>query len=228
MEIFNEQSDNQYPFGKGIQGAPGVGFLLTSDGNYDMTKKKLTNVADGTNPSDAVTKKQSDSASGGSGSVTKNIDLKNQFNILNNKTRTFDELKRDDESLVSFEEVKENFVGICDAKAIKTYLDMGNNFVYNVKTPTTNDQAANKSYDDKELSDSETAASMVYATKLKLDDYLKKDGSVSITGDLTISGNKIFNLRTPSSNSRPATKFYTDVHFLKLNGPSQMNGNLRM
>ena len=39
MGIFNEQSDNQYPFAKGIQG---VGFLLTSDGNYDMTKNKLT------------------------------------------------------------------------------------------------------------------------------------------------------------------------------------------
>ena len=98
-------------------------------------------VADGTNPSDAVTKKQLDSASGGSGSVTKNIDLKNQFNILNKKTRTFDELKRDDESLVSFEEVKQNFAGIREAEAMKTYLDMGNNFIYNVKTPTANDQA---------------------------------------------------------------------------------------
>lgn len=29
MGIFNEQSDNQHPFAKGIQGAPGVGFNLT-------------------------------------------------------------------------------------------------------------------------------------------------------------------------------------------------------
>ena len=57
---------------------------------------------------------------------------------------------------------------------------------------------------------------------------MKKEGSASITGDLIISENKILNLRTPSSNSEPATKFYTDVHFLKLNGQSQMNGNLRM
>lgn len=53
-------------------------------------RKKLTNVADGTDPNNAVTKKQLDSASGGgSDDVTKNIDLKNQYKILNDRTRTF-------------------------------------------------------------------------------------------------------------------------------------------
>ena len=38
--IFNEQSDNQNPFARGIQGAQGVGLNLTADGNYDMVGKK--------------------------------------------------------------------------------------------------------------------------------------------------------------------------------------------
>ena len=38
MGIFNEQSFD-HPFARGIQGAPGVGFSLTTDGNYDMNKK---------------------------------------------------------------------------------------------------------------------------------------------------------------------------------------------
>ena len=38
MGIFNEQSLD-HPFARGIQGAPGVGFRLTTDGNYDMNKK---------------------------------------------------------------------------------------------------------------------------------------------------------------------------------------------
>ena len=42
MGIFNEHSDNT--FAKGIQGAPGVGFNLTSVGDYDMVSKKLRNV----------------------------------------------------------------------------------------------------------------------------------------------------------------------------------------
>ena len=35
MGIFNEHSNNN-PFVRGLQGAPGVGFSLTADGNYDM------------------------------------------------------------------------------------------------------------------------------------------------------------------------------------------------
>ena len=38
MGIFNEQSYN-HPFARGIQGSPGVGFSLTSNGNYDMIGK---------------------------------------------------------------------------------------------------------------------------------------------------------------------------------------------
>ena len=90
-----------------------------------MVKKKLTNLADGTNLSDAVTKKLLDSASGGSDDVTKIIDLKNQYNNLNNKTRTFQQLKANDESLVSFEEVKENFVGIREAELMKNTFGHG-------------------------------------------------------------------------------------------------------
>lgn len=97
MRIFNEHSNNQHPFAKGIQGAPGVAFNVTPDGNYYITKKKLTNVADGTDPPDAVTKKQLDNVSRGSDSVTKNIDLKDQYNIVNSKTRTFSQLKANDE-----------------------------------------------------------------------------------------------------------------------------------
>lgn len=84
MGIFNEHSSNQHPFAKGMQDAPGVCFNLTADGNYDMVSKKLTNVADGVNPADAVTKKQLDSVDGGD--VSKDIDLKNQYNINNSKT----------------------------------------------------------------------------------------------------------------------------------------------
>ena len=45
---------NQGP--KGATGASGTGFNLTSDGNYDISNKKLTKVAKGTDSNDAVTK----------------------------------------------------------------------------------------------------------------------------------------------------------------------------
>ena len=61
MGIFNQHSNNNQPhqsFLRGLRGSPGVGFSLTSDGNYDMNNKKLKNVGEGVESSDAVTKHQ--------------------------------------------------------------------------------------------------------------------------------------------------------------------------
>ena len=61
MGIFNQQSNNQpqqQSFLRGLRGSPGVGFSLTSAGNYDMNNKKLKNVGEGVESSDAVTKHQ--------------------------------------------------------------------------------------------------------------------------------------------------------------------------
>ena len=65
MGIFNQHSNNQpqqQRFLRGIQGSPGVGFSLTKDGNYDITHKKLKNVGEGVESSDAVTKHQLETA----------------------------------------------------------------------------------------------------------------------------------------------------------------------
>ena len=64
MGIFNEHTDNS--FAKGIQGAPGVGFNLTSDGDYDMVNKKLRNVGAPSVNTNAATKKYVDDNSSGS------------------------------------------------------------------------------------------------------------------------------------------------------------------
>ena len=82
MGIFNQQSNNQpqqQRFLREIQGSPGVGFSLTSDGNYDMTHKKLKNVGEGVESSDAVTKHQLDSPE-----VAADLDMKG-FTIKNLK-----------------------------------------------------------------------------------------------------------------------------------------------
>ena len=60
MGIFNQHSVNQphQSFLRGLQGSPRIGFSLTKDGNYDMNHKKLKNVGEGVESSDAVTKHQ--------------------------------------------------------------------------------------------------------------------------------------------------------------------------
>ena len=61
MGIFNQHSNNQPKqrgFLRGMQGSPVVGFSLTKDGNFDMLNRKLKNVGEGVESSDAVTKHQ--------------------------------------------------------------------------------------------------------------------------------------------------------------------------
>ena len=87
MGIFNEQSLD-HPFAKGIQGAPGVGFNLTSSGDYDMINKKLRNVGAPSANTDAATKKYVDDNSSGSLktsrlTVDSNIDMKDTYRIQN-------------------------------------------------------------------------------------------------------------------------------------------------
>ena len=65
MGIFNQHSNNNQPhqsFLRGLRGSPGVGFSLTRVGNYDMNNKKLKNVGEGVESSDAVTKHQLETA----------------------------------------------------------------------------------------------------------------------------------------------------------------------
>ena len=87
MGIFNEQSLD-HPSAKGIQGAPGVGFNLTSDGDYDMINKKLRNVGAPIDNTDAATKKYVDDNSTGTPSTSRltvdsNIDMKDTYRIQN-------------------------------------------------------------------------------------------------------------------------------------------------
>ena len=92
MGIFNEQSFD-HPFAKGIQGAPGVGFSLTADGNYDMNKKRVANVGALFANTDAATKKYVDDNSSGTPAssrltVDSDIDMKDTYRIINLKLRS--------------------------------------------------------------------------------------------------------------------------------------------
>ena len=60
MGLFNQHSNNHphQSFLRGLRGSPGIGFSLTRDGNYDMNNKKLKNVGEGVESSDAITKHQ--------------------------------------------------------------------------------------------------------------------------------------------------------------------------
>ena len=263
------ESKTRFAGGKnGKDGLPGVGFKLTSSGDFDLQKKRLTNVADGTTNSDAITKQQINSkvdkvmtdhldtnykeiknvsrgtdsdafplihgksifltvngnkfdaknqqiinvvtdttnntsavnvsalnravasagSAGSSSSITANIDLKDQFNVINSKQRNLSQLKTHYDSLVSYEEVNRNFLSKIEEYPMETQLNMNHNSITNLKDPIYAHEAATKGYADKKLS----------------------LAGGRMTNSINMGNNEITNLATPTGNNNASTKKYVD------------------
>ena len=193
---------------RGAAGASGNGFNLTPDGNYDMTNKKLSNMAKGTTSNDTITKNQLDTAVVNKHSTDQNIDLKNTYSVNNSNRLTYNEMGANGGTLVCYEDVREVFVSRKGSVfPMETYLDMGNQFIYNVKTPINIDQGViiNKSYVD---------------TKLSLSGGL-------MTGNLDMNNNRIYNVAQPNGDNQPATKIWSENKFLDKSS-GVMGGSLDM
>ena len=183
MGVFNEQSYN-HPFARGIQGAPGVGFNLTADGNYDMVNKKLRNVGAPASNTDAATKKYVDENSGGGKTslltVDSNIAFQDRFRILNLKSPS------DADEPLTKQYADARFLYRDVSHAMVGNLNMNNNRVLNLPAPTQDHQPVTRSYGHS--------------------NYLNVDGKTAMVGDLNMGNKKISNLATPTANTNAATK----------------------
>ena len=236
MGIFNEQCFD-HPFAKGIQGAPGVGFSLTGDGNYDMNKKRLTNVVAPSANTDAATKKYIDDNSSGSPTKTRltvdsNIDMKDKYRILNLKSQ----LDADEPATKQYSD--STFLDRNGSHAMVGNLNMNNKRIYNLPFPTGNNQPTtlgfpdlkylhvagtnkmtnNLNVDNKGIINLRPPTDPTDATiKKYVDDsipntssFIKKDASVSMTNNLNLGNRKIVGFATPTTNTDAATKKYVD------------------
>ena len=192
MGIFNEQSFD-HPFARGIQGAPGVGFSLTADGNYDMNGKKLRNVGAPSANTDAATKKYVDDNSSGSPktsrlTVDSNINMNDRYRITNLITPL------DSKDPATKYYVDNTFLDRDGSYPMKGNLNMDNNQILNLPAPVSNTDAATKKYVDD------------HAGSPDLSDYLEKDGTVTMTGNLNLGNNKIVNLSDPTTDQQAANR----------------------
>ena len=219
MGIFNEHSSNHYQFAKGVQGAPGIGFNLTADGNYDMVRKKLTNVGAPTSDTDSATKKYVDTHSGGKTSlitVDSNIDMKSQFSITKLKTPS----NNDDAATKKYvDDSKVDgsvFLKLDGTRSMTGNLDMNNKRIFNLPNPTGSKQPIPLAYGDLA--------------------YLHVDGSNMMTNHMNMNNKKIINLITPTNNTDATTKKYVDdsisnqdfSSFFKKDGSITMTSDLNI
>ena len=251
MGIFNEQSFD-HPFAKGIQGAPGVGFSLTADGNYDMNKKKLTNVGAPSNNTDAATKKYVDDNSSGSPTTTRltvdsNIDMKDRYRILNLKHPV------DSDEPATKQYSDSRFLDRNGSRTMIGNLSMNNNKIIKVGTPTANDDVATKKYVDDKSSGSLTSTRLTVDSNIDMKNtyritnlktpldgkepptkdyvdntFLDRDGSYPMKGNLNMDNNRIFNLPAPNGGNQPTPLAFTDLKYVARDGSSTMTNNLNM
>ena len=220
MGIFNEHSSNHFQFAKGVQGAPGVGFNLTADGNYDMVGKKLTNVGAPTSDTDSATKKYVDTNSGGGKTslltVDSNIDMKSQYSITKLKTPSNNDDAANKKYVDDSKVDGSVFLKLDGTRQMSGNLDMNNKRIFNLPAPTGSKQPIPLAYGDLA--------------------YLHVDGSNIMTNHLNMNNKKITHLQTPTNNTDATTKKYVDdslsnqdfSSFFKKDGSRTMTSDLNI
>ena len=169
------------------------GNKLINPGEIEMNRKLITNLnTDENNDLSAVNmitlKKFHPDVPAHTHEVTKDIDLKELFNVIQSKQRSLNELKTHYDSLVSFEEVNENFLSRQEEFPMQTQLNMNHNSITNLKDPEFGGEAATKKYvDDIE-------------TKLLSDVALELIKKIDI-GEIDMKGERIINLGNPLYSS---------------------------
>ena len=226
--------DDSQGLGKlGSRGLPGIGFKLDANNDYDMQNKKLVNVKQGTNNNDVVTKSQLDSEIAKIPSVDTTQFVKKTGATMNRDLILQPQpypIHGNTDKAISYNTARNIFLSKKEGGSMLQSLDMNNHFITNIKDPVNSDHGVNKKYVDNQLAkklDKDTTidmkdnaitnvkfpvnqkdvATVEYITQRITNsqkNYLKLDGTTSMSGDLNLNNNKIINLQTDSKNSKSA------------------------
>ena len=220
------------------------GQKLINPGEIEMNRKLITNLdTDEDNDLSAVNmitlKKFHPDVPAHTHEVTKDIDLKELFNVIQSKQRSLNELKTHYDSLVSFEEVNENFLSRQEEFPMQTQLNMNHNSITNLKDPEFGGEAATKSYADKKLDlaggtmtgeldmgtkkirnlgspiSSTDAVSAKFLHNF-LTNYLHYSGG-TMSGQIDMNNNKIINLPEPTEENDAVNMRFLDSKIEELN-----------
>ena len=241
------------------RGLPGVGFKLTDTGDYDMQNKKLTNVKSGTDSNDAVNKSQSDATTNllhgsragdvvydkaviysNTGAVHANSlyieDPPDQGN--SNEVRIMTEHQSYPNIHLNIPDLHnfDGHGGRPKSELMVTSVEQtvtGKKVFENIEVhdPTSNNQAANKSYADTKLSLTGGTmtgdlilphhnypipgnANKVINYESQREIFLSRQESFPMQADINMNNNFIQNIATPTSSHQVTNKGYCDYNFL--------------
>ena len=219
---------------------------LTVDSNIDMNHKRMYNLYPPQDNNDSAVKFYVDAKFlqvSGSNSMIGNLNMNNKkivnVNAPTNQNDASNKKYVDD--TVAANKVDLNpYFKIDGSQKMTGNIDMNNNRIYNLPTPTggkqptplaftdfkylhvagTNKMTNNLDMDNKGIihlkpptSDTDAATKKYVddnAGSPDLSDYLEKDGTVAMTGNLNLNNNKIINLSKPTQDNEAVTKDYAD------------------
>ena len=255
------------------RGLPGVGFKLTDTGDYDMQNKKLTNVKSGTDSNDAVNKSQLDATTNllhgsragdvvndkaviysNTGAVHANSlyieDPPDQGN--SNEVRIMTEHQSYPNIHLNIPDLHnfDGHGGRPKSELMVTSVEQtvtGKKVFENIEVhdPTSNNQAANKSYADTKLSltggtmtgdlilphhnypiPGNTNKVINYESQREI--FLSTQESFPMQADINMNNNFIQNVATPTSSHQGVNKGYCDYNFLNRQKGGRITGSLSM
>ena len=269
---------------KGARGAPGIGFKLDLNNDYDMQNKKLVNVKQGTNNNDVITKSQLDIK-------TSLLDGSRSSYVVNDKAAIYSStgalhaqslyLKDTPDNAGNSDEIRimtehqsrsnvhlnipdiQNFDGYGGrpkSEFMITSVDQnvtGKKVFENIEVhdPTSNNQAANKNYVDFKIANNDqfvkktgdvltgdlilphdnypvqgnTNKAVSYETQREI--FLSRKESFPMQADINMNNNFIQDVATPTTSHQGVNKGYCDYNFLNrqkggvIMGPLSMNRN---
>ena len=228
MGIFNQHSNNQpqqQSFLRGLRGSPGVGFSLTRDGNYNMNNKKLKNVGEGVESSDAVTKHQLEVSMNtkanktsltryvkkNSPEVAADLDMKG-FEVKNMKLTPASDLNATSKKYVDGKlNTKANKNDLTDylkldgTSQMQGGLNMNNNRITRFPDPQLADEPVTRKF-------------LTLTNTHFYNVFLDLDGNSKMRGNIQMNDKRITGLTSPPNADDEATnKKYVDSHISKSN-----------
>ena len=260
MGIFNElYLPSNSAVNTGTVGRPGIGFKLTDTGDYDMQNKKLVNVKSGMDSNDAANKSQLDSSTillqgSRAGDVVndKAVIYSNTGAVHARSLYLLDDPQDGNRNEVRLETPHQSYGNIhlnipdlhnfdgyggrLKSEVMVTSVEQtvtGKKVFENIEVhdPTSNNQAANKSYADTKLSltggtmtgdlilphhnypiPGNTNKVINYESQREI--FLSRQESFPMQADINMNNNFIQNIATPTSSHQATNKGYCDYNFL--------------
>ena len=212
-----------------VKGLPGVGFKLTDAGDYNMQNKKLRNVASPETNNDVTTKSYVD----------------NKALLVDGSNKMLGALNMDNRRIENVAPARHGFSDAVSSLHLTTFffdlntndgkieaqnpIDMKNEKISNLAEGTDNSDAITKHPLETGLAPK--------ADKTELSNYLKRDGTVSVTGNFDFGDNIITKAGNGSQSTDVVNKGYIDTELaakpninqvVLRDGSQDMTGDLDM